>query len=91
MTSESISITYTPENGREHVAAIDADVDVAATELSPKIVHGRFATPIEDSIIQFQLETSPVLVGFRGKKYRFLHLDTDGQFTLQATYERTTN
>lgn len=89
MTSESISIIFTPENGREEVTAIDADVDAAPTKLSPKFVHGRFEAASEYLINQLQLKISPVRVIFRTKKYRFQHLGTDGQFTLQATYDRT--
>ena len=45
MTSERISVVFTPENGNERVAETAADVDVAPTKLSPKFVHGRFVEP----------------------------------------------
>jgi hypothetical protein len=86
MMTESVSIHFTPEAGREHIHTLLASIAISNLRSTPDLVEGRLIDATEDQIVQFELELTPVVVNFRGKRYSFASLRRTGEFKLQKAW-----
>jgi len=79
----TLSIQFTPEGGDERIVEVQAELEVAPLDHSPRAISGRCIETNEDQIVQFELDLAGAKIWYRNKKYAFERLDRVGTFSLR--------